>query len=329
MDIRIVDSLEFTDKDWAGYTAAWNAVYKVYNKGTSEEAFRHKYLTTIAGTSYHALMIHADEIVGACTVMPYDYLVGAEKVRAGLAVDVFILESFRNDPYGLYRMYDDLRRHLIEQGICLVLAVPNDIAYPYWKRVVKWHDIGCIPYYCLPVRAASVLGSRAKVLNVFSRYLCWLYSGLQAALTLLWNPQAREQRIRIDRGNCVVEQQRYGDEHTRVVLHNHCFSYRVVNENGIVVAYLIDFFNSRTRVRDAKTLNSAVRHIMREHAVDLILFVGKLALLQAQLLRVPFGKEPRHLPLIADILVDHDGSLASLVLDYANWDFGLFNFDVR
>lgn len=326
MDIRIVESSEFTYSDWSSYTCAHNVVYK---KNVGPEFFKQKYLTTLAGTSYHALLMNTTDIVGGCTVIPYDYLFGNERLRVGLVVDVFILEQFRVDPYALYRMYAELRRHLIEIGFVMVIAVPNDIAYPYWKHIVKWRAIGCIPYYCFPVKAANVIGSEKKFLNLVSHTCFWLFSGAQAAMSLLCNPSAREQHIRIDRDNPVVEQQRYSTEHCRIFKSNSCFSYRIVNENGVIVAYLIDFFNPHNRTRDAKTLSRATRHIVREHAVDLILFIGKLSMPQTQLLRVPFGKEPRHLHLMADIFEDRDDLFISSVLDYTNWDFGLFNYDVR
>ena len=79
----------------------------------------------------------------------------------GLAVDVFIREAYRVDPLMLRRMYKKLRLLLEEEQVVAVIAVPNATAYPYWKNVVKWKEVGFINYWALPVRAGRILGETA------------------------------------------------------------------------------------------------------------------------------------------------------------------------
>ena len=60
-------------------------------------------------------------------------------------------------PVGSFSLYNELKRELINNGIVMTVAIPNDIAYPYWKNVVKWKDIGFLEYHALPVKVGNVL----------------------------------------------------------------------------------------------------------------------------------------------------------------------------
>jgi 6-pyruvoyl-tetrahydropterin synthase len=129
MKIVVKTSRELTLSDWESYVVGFN---EVFNKAETIERFKHKYLNTIDNHSYHALLTNDNEIVGGCTVIPYQYNISKTIERIGLAVDVFIRKSFRTDPMALYQMYKNLKKDLIKQGIILVVAVPNDVSYPYW-----------------------------------------------------------------------------------------------------------------------------------------------------------------------------------------------------
>ncbi|MEI7897432.1 MAG: GNAT family N-acetyltransferase [bacterium] len=326
MEISILTSRELTAKQWESYTQSFNFVF---NKNFAPENFTHKYLNTCDQTSYHALLVEKDEVVGGCSVIPYHYLFEAEKNKIGLAVDVFILPSYRSDPYTLLRMYQSLKSRLKEENIAMVIAVPNDLVYPYWKNIVKWKDIGAIPYFAYPVNLANVLKSGCKILNVLSRAFATLNFGLNTLISFLFNSVQKPFPISVDRADPVIEEQRYTADHVIIKNDRHAFAYRIVEENQVQTAYLIDFYNQKNHLKDLKTLLFAIRHVLKHHQIDLLIFVGKLHFFQSLLIKIPYKKEPKHLYLMGDIFNPADIINNFDVFDYKNWDFGLFNYDVR
>jgi hypothetical protein len=326
MEINVTRSDQLIAKQWVSYTRSFNFVF---NKNNSREYFTHKYLNTIDRTSYHALLLNKDEIIGACTVIPYNYLFGSETTKIGLAVDVFIHPAYRSDPYSLLRMYQLLKAQLTEENIAMIIAVPNDMIYSYWKNIVKWKDIGLIPYFAYPLNLTNVLKSSNKILNFLSQSLATLNFGFNKLVSLLLNPTQKVFSIAVDRSDPVIEEQRYTSDHIIIKNDLYSFAYRIVEENQVQTAYLIDFYNQKKLSKDLKTLLFAVKHITKNHQIDILIFVGKLQFFQTLLIKIPFKKEPKHLFLMGDIVKPININNANAVFNYKNWDFGLFNYDVR
>jgi len=322
MEIVLKTSSELSQPDWESYVLGFN---EVFNKTETIENFQHKYLNTIDNHSYHALLTNNNNIVGGCTVIPYQYNIGEITERIGLAVDVFIREEFRTDPMALYRMYKKLKKELINRGIILVVAVPNDVSYPYWKNIVKWKDVGLLQYWTLPVKAGNVLKRPATFINFFSG----LFSKFLLFISYFTNSSGKDFPIKIDRSNRIIEKQRYTSNHKIIRDSKTFFSYRVVNEEGLNACYLIDFYNNANHKKDSKTLHKALKYILKNEQTDIIIFVGKLNLFQYLLFKVPYKFEPKHLYFTADILIPEKIADAEFIYNIKNWDFGLFNYDVR
>ena len=148
--------MDWTGRDWESYCQGFN---EVFHREFTVGYFKYKYLSVYKGYACHSLL-YAEEgmVVGGVTVIPCYYMCGEERFVNGLAVDVFIREAYRVDPLMLRRMYKKLRLLLEEEEVVAVIAVPNATAYPYWKNVVKWKEVGFINYWVLPVRAGRILG---------------------------------------------------------------------------------------------------------------------------------------------------------------------------
>ncbi len=321
MHIAFQTTTQLTATEWESYTAAFNLAFdKEYDVGY----FQHKYLHTIDGHSYHAFLKEGDQIVGGCTVIPYEYFFEEKITRCGLAVDVFIASAFRSDPLALYRMYSILKKELILKDISLVIAVPNDMVYAYWKNVVKWKDIGFLNYHVLPLKSEKI---RPK-LPAFFNTLSYTFAQLMVLLSRLLNTKEKQSKIYINRSHKIIEEQRYTEEHIRLKTDHTYASYRIVNEEGVKTCYLIDFYNIHKGCKDGASLRQAIQRIMTTETVDIIVFIGKLNFLQLLLLKVPFRYEPRHLKLMADLLIPENLD-TKLLFSIKNWDFGLFNYDVR
>lgn len=326
MEIKVTRSCDLSNKQWDSYTRSFNFVF---NKNFPPDYFTHKYLNTIDRTSYHALFRDKDEIIGACTIIPFYYLFWSEKIKIGLAVDVFIHPAYRSDPYSLLRMYQLLKTRVKEENIAMVISVPNDMVYSYWKNIVKWKDIGTIPYFAYAINLANVLKSDNKILNFLSSSVAKLNFGFNTFISLLFNPTQKVFSIAVDRSDPVIEEQRYTSDHIIIKNDLYSFAYRIVEENQVQTAYLIDFYNQKKLSKDLKTLLFAVKHITKNHQIDILIFVGKLQFFQTLLIKIPFKKEPKHLCLMGDIVHPLNIKDTHAVFNYKNWDFGLFNYDVR
>jgi hypothetical protein len=322
MHIVVKTTKDWESGEWITYVQSFN---QVFDKNCTVDDFKQKYFNTIDGFSFHSLLMKEQQIVGSCTAIPYEYFVGNNIIRAALVVDVFIAHEYRNDPYSLYQIYQKLKEKLILHNISLVLAVPNDLIYPYWKSVVKWKDIGFLKYYALPVRLGNVISKNSRLLNGLSS----LASKMLLGFSGLSRTKEQVQLIRMNRANRIFEKQRYTSDHRIVDDDRHFFTYRNVREKNIDTCYLIDFFNKRDGKRDSSSLTKAIRHICSEGKPALILFIGKLTFFQLLLFRIPSRMEPRKLFFMADILIPNPNLDPELIYRFKNWDFGLFNFDVR
>jgi hypothetical protein len=321
MQIEIRLTSEITNLEWESYTTAFN---QVFEKTVTINYFKHKYYNTIDTHSYHVFLQSEDGVVGAVTVIPYEYYFDNEIRRVGLAVDVFILPEFRTDPLALLNMYKLLKAQLILKNIALVIAVPNDIAYPYWKHVVKWKDIGFLQYYTLPLKIASVTTKLPNFFNAFS----FIYANIMLFLSRFISTTERDNKISINRSHKIIEKQRYTEDHIELSFDNTYVSYRIVNEDGIKTTYLIDFYNIQKGCKDAVSLLQAIKKIIATETTDIIVFIGKLNFFQLLMIRLPFHFEPKHLYFTADVIIPEMID-DKMILNINNWDFGLFNYDVR
>lgn len=321
MEIKFLKSGSLSDHDWTSYCEAFN---RIFEKEYTIDYFKQKYQITIDGYSYHSFLCNESEIVGACTVIPYSYIVEKAPVRIGLVVDVFILTEYREDPYSLFRMYKLLKKEMVNNNIAFTVAVPNDIAYPFWKSIVKWKDVGLLTYYTLPVKLGNVLGKYKSLLNAINRI------GLSVLMPLsgLLISKEKDTVIRIDRSVSLLEEHRYTSDHKILTIENAFFSYRIISEHGVVTCYLIDFYNLKSKRKDTGSLRRAITEIIKNEEIDLIIYVGQLRMSQSLLFKVPFAKEPKHLYFMSDLVMPEMVN-AAVIRNIANWDFGLFNYDVR
>ncbi len=322
---KVFKSIDVGEDLWSSYINNFNLIFE---KEYSFDLFKQKYFYTIYEYSYHSFLVNKDNnVVGACTIIPYEYLIGEEKKLLGLVVDVFILEKFRTSPFLLSNLYKSLKSFLIEDDIKFIIAVPNKDAYPYWKKVVKWKDIGRLPYYVLPVKTGNILG-KYQYANSLNAFFVYLYISIVKLFLIVFDSSNKESYIHINRNNTILEKHRYSKNHKlfKNTEKNIFFSYTVVNEKGVNTVYILDFYNNK-RIKTSSVLNNTVMYILKKEKVDLIIFVGKLNFFQTTLFKLRKNREPKALTLTGDVIIDVEDS--DIWFDYKNWDFGLFNYDVR
>ena len=322
MHIEVKISDELTVNDWKTYTYSFN---QVFQKSFTVKDFEHKYLNTIDTYSYHVLLKDdKNDVVGGFTAIPYEYLIANGSVRVGVIVDVFITEDHRSDLLALHKMYKKIKEELIENDIALTITNPNETAFKYWQKIVRMKEVGNLYYHILPLKIANVVTKLPKFLNSFSLFGSKLFAWLS-----IFNVSERLFPIRLNRFNDIIEKQRYTKDHKKISIKNTFFTYRIVNEEGVITCYLIDFYNIKNRKKDTTSLRRAISYIISVEDIDLIIFVGKLTFFQFLLFKVPFKLEPRHLHFMVDIINKEKVSNPEIIYNFHNWDFGLFNYDVR
>ena len=324
MEIKVCRSTEFTEHEWKTYTLGFN---EVFHRNFSVGFFKNKYLSVYKGYVCHAILLSEEgDAVGGVTVIPCYYYRENEKFVNGLAVDVFIREAYRVDPLMLRRMYKKMCILLEEEGVVAVIAVPNATAYPYWKNVVKWKDVGCINYWMLPVRVGNIIGQKGVlgcVLNLGSLFYCGLVYGV-SCLTSLFGTKDKNYKYRTCNEDPYFIKKFDDSSYIKYQNGDIRYIYKLENEDGVKAAYLLNA--EEKDVRSFKALMKAVSAVL-SNKIDVILYVGKLEFFQTLFIKVPKKVEPKLLPLTCD-LISKDEKFADM-LDMPNWDFGLKNYDVR
>lgn len=323
MEIKICSTNAWSQREWQSFVSGFD---EVFQKHFTKEYFETKYCSNFVGSSFHALLLNNNnDVVGNVSIIPCQYQQNDREIIAvGLAVDVFILEAYRSDPLMLRRMYNKLKEYVKLQGIVAVLAVPNKTAYPYWKNVVKWQDVGHIPYWGIPVKVGNIV-RKGKILNVCS----WLYAnvvlGFAAVCSKFSNKSQAIASYTIRDDKNFLTGRFGGNDYVWVSRPQSVNCFRIVDEEGVRTAYLI--YSRQGRSMTFKSLCDGVSAILKEGNVDLILYIGPIRLFQTLFVHIPRKWEPKQLPLVCDLLDNNE--VYKNMLAWEHWDFGLLNYDVR
>lgn len=292
----------------------------VFGKNLTEEHFDRKYLHTPLGYSYHGLMMVDGSIVGAYNVIPYEYNFFGTRVLFGLSVDVMTRNDARGGPFNLSEMAEIVYEAMRSDGIGFIFGFPNEVAYGYTNRVLKWNDIGELDFYMLPRRISAII-PRLTPLNGLSRFMAAM------SLRLPWRCGKTEACYKIEKAQGTgFERHRYNGDYDFVAIGDggKCVYRLYVEEHGIRVLYIIDVYPLRPEF-----LMEALRRVYRRNArsADIMLYVGRLPFVPRPLFRVPMSKRPRRVRMCGRVLLPH--VVDDRVFQIANWNVNLSNFDVR
>lgn len=297
----------------------------VFEKNTTVSDFTKQYINNERGYSYHSLMETDDEAIGYISAIPFPYSFFKEKKTFAYLGSLFILPQYRKDPLAMFKLYRSIKQVLTDEGISLLMSVPNKNSHPYFIHALKWKQIGTLPYYALPIKYGTISGKN-KVLDILSSAFTNTQLFLSDVFTIFLNSKEKKSDIFLIQHESLAEQQRYNEMHIKIKTKTFNAFYRVETEEGIKTAYLIDFYN-KDHKRDSRSLTEAVRYIVKHATPDLVLFIGELKMTQAVLFKVPKAKEPRQLNFCAEIL--DKKNIDEKAYNASSWNFGLYNFDVR
>lgn len=321
-NIVVCQTNDMPDSEWLKYAESFNCVFE---KNFTAEFFKKKYLVRGESPSFHALLkSDTGTVAGACSAMPMTILNKDSKIRAALLVDVFILKEHRTNPLTLMKMYRRLTQKLKECGIEAVLAVPNATAYPYWKNIVKFSDIGDLDYWVLPLKVGNVL-KKFQFINPLSKFVSSIMLSLSKLLAAFFKGKNHCPYSFSIETDCEYLKRRFPSGTYARAQRGDCeYCYRICDEDGVSTAYLMYFMeNSR---RTLRALNTAIEDIIGENP-DIVIYVGKIPFIESALLKLPRKLEPKRLPLMLDWLPE--SGRPEGILDVQEWDFGLSNYDVR
>ena len=286
-------------------------------------AFKRKYELNEIGYSYHGLMLVDSKIVGSVAVIPRKYSIFGSTKFIGLVADAMVEEEYRGGrPLALKEMFDALSGSLESDSIGFVFALPNPGAYLYWRRFVKWRDIGELDFFMLPINIGKIKHG-LRCLNIFSRifsYFCNLFVHNKTFEPVDNGPGQKIHLVK-DRA---FHKYRYDDTYSQCSLrHGASFIYRIWDEQGARVAYLID-----VSPLEKGALENAVKRIYSEEKgnIDAILYVGNIDFAPKNLFRVPERFKPLNVIAVGQFL---SSEVDERMFSLSNWVLNLSDFYVR
>ena len=293
---------------------------RVFSKELSDEQFERKYVSTPLGFSHHGLMVAGGQIVGAYNLVPYRYEYFGAQALFGLSVDAMVDPLHRSGPFCLVKMarlvYEQARR----DGVVFAFGFPNDQAYTFTRRILKWRCMGELDFYTLPLRIGSIRPSLAWMDPIWRFCAAGLARMPKLSLTRVHEAPIRKV------SDEAFRQHRYDRRHGRFPLRRggEC-RYRICEEdNGVRAFYIID-----VEPLTAAHLGEAVcrSYAIAASSADLMLYVGRLPFRPRGVIRVPRSRRPRSIRMCGKIL-DTD-AIDGRVFQIDNWSVNISNFDVR
>jgi len=326
MEINIYKTYEIDDYLWNSIADGFNQSFEAHPVTTND--LRLQYRSNTYGYSFHAVCTDGEKVVGFNTIAPYIYKHNGENVLLGLSGSTFVIKEYRNDIFIFHDMYQALKAYCVKENMISFLGVPNENSYMYSIKFLKCKEIFTLSYYILPLNISRIIGKKNIFLvNFTSKIYALLVILLNGLAKTIWNSKERSVPYQISLENSFHSSRLASNYYKNIIKKNIKIWYRVVDENGIKTAYIMDF-----RQKDEKTLKAlwfAVWSIFWKEKADVIMYVGTMNLKQAILTKVPAKFEPKRLPLTYNLLKINDPKIYKDIENPKNWDFSLLNLDVK
>lgn len=324
--IKVYKTFEIGDNLWQMIADGFNESFEGHH--VTVESLKNGFsIRNQWGYAYHAVAFDdaTGEIKGFNTYTPSLY---KNQLKLFIGGSAFVRKKYRKDIFIFFDMIEALKEKGIEEGFVAALGVPNHNALDYSLKFFGATLIGFLDYYILPRNISRCVRKPWLFpINWLTRCLTTFYVDFQYLLSNLWNNQEIEPKYSL-----VVDDEylnaRFADSCYIKYIENKFTAYfRIVYENGVKVAYLMDFREDRARTKRA--LVKAVRFIIKTKEPDAILFVGFLRMKQHVLLKVPKRYIPKPLPFVYGTFTKADRERYKDMKDMNNWNYSLMNFDVK
>ena len=224
---------------------------------------------------------------------------------------------------------DALFEYCGKDGMVMKVGVPNKNSFKYTLKMNKAKLVGYLNYYILPIRLFNVIPLKSLgFLNFISVLFSRIYLYGISAMSSVFNPKGNTKPLEL-----VCDKHFYDTRYRNRSHYTECLKgnmigfYRVVQENGMHVAYIMDFKEGNRK--SLRALSFVSRQILsNERGIDAIMYVGTMNLRQPLLFKVPHKMDLKPLPLTINV-INGDTALEEEALNMDSWDFSLQNFDVR
>jgi len=305
----------------------WDSYVKNFNLTFSKEFdlsyFKNKYSNSVWGFSFHAFLINKnDDIVGALSVIPYEYLLNNGKEYLGSVVDGFVITEYRNDPMCLKKLFNTLEPELLKCNIKFIYGIPNKNASDYWKKFVNWKEIGKANYYILPVNLSSLINMHSiKFVDKFWHYLIVEISKLSIIYYSKRNKLDKYRKLKINKTEEFIKNRFL--KHYKLIWINdkNYFIYSIYSEKNKKVCYIIDL-NEVSKYN----ITFAVHYLIENIESDMIMYIGNIDFIVPNIFKVPSKFEPRELIILGKFIKNDN---ANIISNIDNWEFNLMNIDQR
>lgn len=324
--IKVLKTFELTDKDWIQIENGFN---QSFERNITKERLENLYNSNVFGYSYHSICYDQDKIIGFTSILPSKYLKENQVFIAGISCSTFILKKYRKDAFLYYDMIELVKEECKKNNISVILGVPNKFSHKYGKVFLGAKDVGELPYYILPLRLLTVL--KLYQFKFFDNYIVFyfvcFFCLINRIISYIFNSKEKMSEYRLLNTDDFYKARFSAPHYLFSSKKNIKFWYRIVVEDNIRAAYLMDFRENETRTNKALCV-ATWNIIMKEH-VDVILYIGTLRMKQGLLLKIPSKFVPKTLPFTYNILNINNCQQFLSMSDMKLWDFGLMNFDVR
>lgn len=283
------------------------------------ERFKEEFLHTALGYSFHAMMVEGNEILGAHSLIPCDYLYGGSKVLVAFSVDTMIKKGHR-DFFNLKDLVDLTESAAKKAGVKFIFGFPNDNSYLVLKKGFRYKDIGRMNTYVYPYRIGGIKHN-LSFLNPISKACTRL---LELISMFIWSH--KEATFLLDKNRKLYDQYRYqwfSGKYKIVSLLGFNFVYRIESHEGIRTAFLVDL-DKISSFNVAKAV-SYIRKCDGEN-FDLLIYVGFLPCSSLPLIKIPRRLEPKNFNFVGKLLDKKD--MDERWFGINNWNVNLSCYDL-
>jgi hypothetical protein len=321
----VLRSTELSATDWEDITNGFNESFERNKKPEEQKKY---YTSNLFGFAYHAVARNEEGRICAHTsVIPIYYLVKGEKVVFGQSGGSFVRKKYRQDAFLFLSLSDMLKAYCAKEGLKVTYGVSNKKSFRYAIKILKCAFIKDLDYFILPVSLSKLLKKKSLAfIDFFWYFLVMIWVLINKGIALLYVAKEKDWLIKPLVDDDFIRY-RFDGKYETYKSKNNLGIYRVIDEEGIKTAYIMEFRHKGKRTSLA--LANLIWHIIRTQKPDAILFIGDLQMNQFLLYKVPPGKIPQRFPLTLDYLDEANKEMGDIVLSPESWDFSLVNFDVR
>lgn len=323
-NIIVKKTHEISDELWTQIVDGFNESFGLH--ATISGVKHGWYVSNPWGYAYHAMAMDENgELMAYNVFTPAQYENGLKVVISG---STFVRKKFRKNVMLFASLIKALRKQCIADGFDIEVGVPNHNSLDYHCKLNKVKMVKDLPYFVLPIVLSKTTGKKLPgFMDVIWSLLVRCHLAANVMWSHLFNGAEKDRKYAVATNDEFYRTRFQSAEYTSVVSGGYRYVYRMYNEDGKRVAYLMDFREGDKK--SYKALVAASRYISTHQQVDAILYVGFMHFKQCLMVKLPEKMAPKRLPLTCYVLNQDKEHLFNDITDPDKWNFSLMSFDVR